>query len=284
MSLTIISQELNFFEIPIGIKARKKAQEIASQQIDIEIAKKKYLSTLSWYVVFTYLKMLDINVNPEESYCWNPVFYLNPRRNITDIFVSDLEERLEVFPVLPDANFVSFPDEVIENRLAYVCVQLNKGLTTGIIRGHTYPKEGIIALDKLTPFTELLSPANNAMCASTSSATVSSASSTTVNTEIPPEFKFIDLGESIGTVKLTATRKLGSPKNDISVVAQSDDNQPLPPGVELALVNKEGKPIISHSSSKEEKHLQLSFSRTPGKPYLIRLAFNNKEVIEQFSN
>lgn len=276
MSLTIISQELNFFEIPIGIEAHKKAQEIASQQIDIERGKKKYLSTLSWYVVFYYLKMLDINVNPEKSYCWNPVFYLNPRRNITDIFVSDLEERLEVFPVLPDANFVFFPDEVIENRLAYVCVQLNKGLTTGIIRGYTYPKEGTIALNKLAPFTELLSPANNVICASNSS--------TTVNTEVPPKPKLIDLGEPIGTVKLTETKKLGSPKNDISVVAQSDDNQPLPPGVELALVNKEGKQIIKHSSSKEEKHLQLSFSRTPGKPYLIRLAFNDKEVIEQFSN
>lgn len=112
-------------EIPLGIEAHRLAKQFAAEQDNPEKRKQVYLNTLAVYAVHRYLHWLQIETNFTTSDSWNPL--LRSRWNVADLWLPTIG-KLECRPVLPEEKVIELPEEVREDRIAYLGVQFSERL------------------------------------------------------------------------------------------------------------------------------------------------------------
>jgi len=118
--------------IPIPESARQIAQTFAQEQFNPEKARQVYLNTLSVLVVNTYLQMLDIPTDLENSHSWSAIGRLCA--DVADLAIEGIGT-LECRPVRINANFCPIPAEVWHNRIGYVIVEIDTACQAGKILG-----------------------------------------------------------------------------------------------------------------------------------------------------
>lgn len=118
--------------IPIPESARQIAKIFAEEQFNLDKARQIYLNTLSVLVVNTYLQMLDIPTDLENSHSWNAIGRLSA--DVADLAIKGIGT-LECRPVRINTNFCPIPAEVWHNRIGYVIVQIDRACKEGKILG-----------------------------------------------------------------------------------------------------------------------------------------------------
>lgn len=119
--------------IPLTRADREQALIFSQEQISAEKAAQVYQNTLAVLATRSYLQMLGIPTELEESYSWNPIALLSA--NVADLYVPELKGRLECRVVQPGARTCFIPSEVWTDRISFVILQLNETNTEATVLG-----------------------------------------------------------------------------------------------------------------------------------------------------
>lgn len=151
----------SIFTLPLTRGAHQVAQHFSQQQSNPQKAKQVYLNTLAVQAVNSYLEWMGIATNLTASDSWNPT--MQSLANVADLALVE-QGKLECRPVLPDEQICHVPAEVWAERLGYVAVQFDTGLTEATLLGFVpsvaaleIPLEELGSLDELFDY---LSPAS----------------------------------------------------------------------------------------------------------------------------
>ncbi|NEP34491.1 DUF1822 family protein [Moorena sp. SIO3B2] len=112
--------------------AHQLAEKRCQQQSNLEKAEQVYLNTLAVYAVNEYLQGLGFETDLESSDSQKEI--MQTFLDVADLVVKNYG-KLECKPVSPDAEFVYVPEEVWQDRIAYIAVQLNDSLTEAKLLG-----------------------------------------------------------------------------------------------------------------------------------------------------
>ncbi|EGJ34491.1 MULTISPECIES: DUF1822 family protein [Moorena] len=112
--------------------AHQLAEKRCQQQSNLEKAEQVYLNTLVVYAVNEYLQGLGFETDLESSDSQKEI--MQTFLDVADLVVKNYG-KLECKPVSPDAEFVYVPEEVWQDRIAYIAVLLNHSLTEAKLLG-----------------------------------------------------------------------------------------------------------------------------------------------------
>ncbi|MEP0871225.1 DUF1822 family protein [Trichocoleus desertorum AS-A10] len=118
--------------LPIPASARQVAQQFAQAQPTPEKATQVYRNTLAVLLMRDYLQMLDMPINLEASYSWNPIARLCA--DVADLEIAGVG-RLECRSIQMGDRSCSMPPEVWQDRIGYVVVQLDEACRAGTLLG-----------------------------------------------------------------------------------------------------------------------------------------------------
>jgi hypothetical protein len=155
--MTYHINEIEEFALPLPItqRARRTAQEFASQQPTPQKAEQVRLNTLAVYAVNDYLQMMGIPTDLSVGDSWNPVVRLCA--DVADLEVIDLG-RLECRPVRKHQQTCYVPPEVRTDRIGYVVVQIDESSLEATVLGFcptenppnpSWVKDETLAIDEL---------------------------------------------------------------------------------------------------------------------------------------
>lgn len=119
--------------IPLTRADREQALTFSRMQPIAEKSVQVYQNTLAVLATRSYLQMLDIPTELEDSYSWNPTAILSA--NVADLYVPELNGRLECRVVQQGARTCYIPSEVWTDRVSYVILQLNETNTEATVLG-----------------------------------------------------------------------------------------------------------------------------------------------------
>jgi hypothetical protein len=112
---------------------RQQAFEFARQQITPEKREQVYKNTLAVLLTRNYLNILGVQSNLFESYSWGIITQF--LANIADLYIPEVNGRLECRPIDKDAPFCLVPEETWSDRIGFVGVQFNEDYTEGTLLG-----------------------------------------------------------------------------------------------------------------------------------------------------
>jgi hypothetical protein len=144
------------FTVALTLSAHTQAAHFSRQQSNPIKAKQVYLNTLAVYTINYYLKCLGYETDLEGSDSWDRL--MQTLMNVADITIKNYG-KLECRYLLPEAEFLSIPEEVWSNRIGYIAVQLDESLqqakAIGFIEQVTnkeIPLKNLRSLDELPTY------------------------------------------------------------------------------------------------------------------------------------
>jgi Protein of unknown function (DUF1822) len=120
------------FTVALAFSAHKKAAQFQSYHPDSQKAEQIYYNTLAIYAVNFYLQTLQFKTNLESVDRWNPMMQI--LSNTAELEVKNIGS-IECIPILEDNEKALIPPESLDDRVAYMFVQLNKALTEATVLG-----------------------------------------------------------------------------------------------------------------------------------------------------
>jgi len=294
--------ELIKINIPLGLEPHRLAQQFCRRQVDGKKAKQVYLNTLAVWAVHFYLKCMEIETNLEESDSFN--LGMQTIANVADLDILNVG-KLECRPVLPGEKLVYIPPEVLENRIAYVAVQMSESLRECEILGFATAVSGeALALGELQSIEELLPSLNferSPVNLSRWFQDIFEEGWKALHELLPPEdpqlaFNFrgetrqgaqlINLGieRDCKQVILAVTIAKDSPDEvEVLVEVRSQPEQTyLPENLQVKLLNAAGEAVLEAQSMSENKNIQLEFTGEPEDRFSVRIILGDVVVTENF--
>jgi len=291
--------ELIKINIPLGLEPHRLAQQFCRRQVDGKKAKQVYLNTLAVWAVHFYLKCMEIETNLEESDSFN--LGMQTIANVADLDILNVG-KLECRPVLPGEKLVDIPPEVLENRIAYVAVQMSESLRECEILGFATAVSGeALALGELQSIEELLPSLNPVVNLSRWFQDIFEEGWKALHELLPPEdpqlaFNFrgetrqgaqlINLGieRDCKQVILAVTIAKDSPDEvEVLVEVRSPSEQTyLPENLQVKLLNAAGEAVLEAQSMSENKNIQLEFTGEPEDRFSVRIILGDVVVTENF--
>ncbi len=305
----------NSLPIPIPHYARDWAKKFAQKQPTSEKKKQVYCNTLAVLIVRSYLQMMNINTNLQNSDSWNPITQLGG--DVADLEVVGVG-RLECRPVLENESICNIPAETWSDRLGYVIVKLSEPFTEGLILGFTPTAgTGVINVSQLQPIEDLLEKVHLVNPPATVPIPFtkwleglvpqgwenidsllqdqprlawrhgSSLSSPLNNEDELTWGKILNLGLQIGghsLVLLITLKPEDATRMVIRVSLQTlEKNSILPPGISLTLVSEQGQELQTITSRNHDNRLYLSTFRGQfAEMFSIKVKLDEKVLEERF--
>lgn len=301
----------NIFQTFISLKARIKAEEFCCHQTSLHKQKQVYFNTLAVSAVSSYLNCIGWTTSLETSDSWNPI--MQTMMDVADLDIPNYG-KLECRAILPHQSSVTIPPEVWSQRIAYVVVELDFSRIQATLLGFV-PQ---IAEDKL-PLTRLqpLNQLSAYLCQQKRSNIVDiNCLSDWLNgvfsadwqqsQEVYPLSKTINfrcsqkivsqLASGVSRIKVlhlddseqnSITLMLDvSPQEsgeyDISVkVGSVDSDRYLPQGLEIAITDRDRKPIM-FAQAFDTETIEFCFSGELGEYFSIELTLDDNTKIETF--
>ncbi|WP_413165346.1 DUF1822 family protein [Capilliphycus salinus ALCB114379] len=120
------------FKVSLSLLAHSQAQNFSSYHGQTAKSKQVYLNTLAVYAVKFYLECLGFELDLEETLSEDPL--MQALMDVADLDVKNYG-KLECRPILENDPVCEIPPEVQCERIAYVFVRLNSGLSEAEIIG-----------------------------------------------------------------------------------------------------------------------------------------------------
>ncbi|MGF1496128.1 MAG: DUF1822 family protein [Elainellaceae cyanobacterium] len=305
--------------IPILLEpeAHRYAAQFAAEQVSVSKGRQVYLNTLAACAVQRYLQLIAIRATLHDSDCWHPGL-----RTVLDVADVTLPQRgrLECRPIPAGQTAFTLPPEVVGDRLGYLAVSFDEGLTQAELLGFI-PDHAIadpltpIAISQLRPmdalietlhaapplvqspvrlrqwfdrlFTPEWQPVEQLVPAAprsrSSSFMVGEAQETPYQNTVS-RGKLIPLGDSGGAIALIMRLRASSP--DLSYIRlrlyPSGGLTLLPPALQVALVDSAGEICAEVTPREADDWLQLDFEVAIAEPFCIRLTLGEIEMTEEF--
>ncbi len=126
--------------VPLGAEAHRRAGQFAIEQSTPAKSKQVYLNTLAVYAVHRYLTWCQIETDLTASDSWNSV--LRGRWNIADLKLPGIG-KVECCCLEPGATTFRVSPEAVEDRIAYLAVQVEEALDRSKILGFVRAEDEI---------------------------------------------------------------------------------------------------------------------------------------------
>lgn len=149
--MSYTSEDIQLISIPLTRKDRNTAETFASEHSDKSKREQVYRNTLAVLAAQRYFDMLGIPSELESSDSWDAA--KRQSQDVADLFVPEIQDRVECRPIRPDDDRCYIPRQVWQNRAGYLVVELNDRGLEGIIRGYV-PEVSVerLPLSYLQPF------------------------------------------------------------------------------------------------------------------------------------
>jgi hypothetical protein len=288
------------FTVPLALSAHSRAEQLRRYQSNPQKAKEVYLNALAVYAVNFYLQCHEFETDWDKSDSCNPAMQM--LMNVADLVVKN-RGKLECRPVLPNAEYVTIPAEVWQERIGYVAVQLAESLREATLLGFVNQVAcEELPLNKLRSLEELPAHLHKIKSAVKVSKWFENIFADgwqvldtllgTEATELAFSFrsalvvrrcKVIELGTSQSVVLIVAISQQSEQEVDISVEAQPAQGQIyLPSNLQLMLLDEDGEVIIDTHAKSDNKSIQLEFTGETQDRFSIKIAVGNISVTENF--
>lgn len=309
------------FTAPISPDARRRAEQLCTQQATPEKGEQVRLNTLAVSFVNYYLQCMEFSTDLEASDSWNPV-----QQTLMDVADLSLENLgfLECRPVLADTQVVYVPPEVQSNRIGYVVVQISKSFREATLLGFVKQvTTELLPISQLQPLEDLLyyleylfqvSLIELAEQSLTISKKLVNLQQWLVNVfeegwqelsaVLAPQpalltgslrsaekafairGKLINLGKQMTAQSVILVVSLSQEtlqEMDIIVEVHPTIGQAyLPQNFKLMVLDFEGATVMEAQARSSNKNIQLQFSGESGERFSIKVALGNVSVIEDF--
>jgi hypothetical protein len=290
------------FTVGLALEAHSRAEEFRRYQSNPGKAKQVYLNTLAVYAVNVYLQCRGFETDLERSDSWNPMMQM--LMDTADLLVKD-HGKLECRPVLPEAEVVSVPPEVWEERMGYVAVQLSESLREATLLGFVQKvAKSEIPLSQLRSLVELpgyLHQIKPVVKLSQWFEDIFEAGWQAVESLLgtePSELGFnyrsasLDVRRCKGIELATADHSValivaltGESKQemDISVEVQPTNGQTyLPANLQLMVLNEDGEVMMHIQAGSDNQTIQLELGGEAGDRFGVKVALGEVSVTENF--
>ena len=303
----------NLFTVPLTLTAHIQAKKLGRNQENSGKAKQVYLNTLAVYAVNYYLLMQGFETDLEQSDSWN---------TLTQMLMdsADLKVKkygfLECRPILPDAEFVSIPEEVREDRIAYVGVQFHESLReatlVGFVEKATSSEIPLSKLRSLADLPDYLYQLKQSSTRVKLSNWLEHIFDEGWEILHPPQLAFrfrspnqtMEIENQKGSIYVGVTRgkllelgKIEASKQvnlmitlmetateeiDISVKVYPTANEThLPPNLQLILLDEDGITVMQ-AIARQTESIELKFGGYRGEKFSIEVSLNGKSISEAF--
>jgi hypothetical protein len=134
MEKIMLTDQSLSFRIPLTADDRAIAIEFAKEQQEqgLDKAKQVYLNSLAVCATRHLLDWMSFEVDLEQSDSWHP--FMRRVQNVADIIIPELGS-LECCPILPDQDSFVISEEVLENRLAYLAIEIQSNFEEALFLG-----------------------------------------------------------------------------------------------------------------------------------------------------
>ncbi len=123
---------LNKNAVMLSLEAHTKAKQNFSKYANKEKAKQVYLNTLAVYAVEYYLQCRGYQTDAQKTSLQDK--FKQILMNIADLNINNYG-KVECLPILPNSQFMTIPEEVWSDRVAYIAVQLDQTLREATLLG-----------------------------------------------------------------------------------------------------------------------------------------------------
>lgn len=307
------NREQTSFTIPLSSKAHEIADKKRQGISNTENAKKIYLNTLAVYAVKYYLDCMGFESNFLDVNSSNP--WMLSLIDLADLDVTNIG-KIECRPVLPDAEYLEIPTEVMSDRVAYVAVQFNQSLKEAEILGFTTQTLAKVPLNQLQSVDDLL----DYLTAKEQSAKVNirqwlegliTEGWVSIEEIFNPRelalrcarnfsitrCKKVDIGLQFNGESVILIIKL-NPKNkdiidmknqnhgeiDIIVQVQPDLEKSvcLPPGLKLAVIDEDEKQVDAVTSRQNDNWVEIELSAKLNEEFCVEIILGESKVTQEF--
>lgn len=289
------------FTVSLALSAHSQAEKFRRHHSNPHKAKQVYLNTLAVYAVDVYLQCLGFETNLEESDSWNPA--MQTLMDVADLVVKG-RGKLECRPVLPNAEIVSIPAEVWNERIGYVTVQLNESLREATVLGflekvarREIPLSQLQSLQKLPSELNKIKPLVNLSqwfddifevgwqaveaVLGTQETELAFSFRSAPKVSRCKEIELESFGQSVAMI--VAITQESEEEIDISVeVHPSKGENYLPSNIELSVLDEEGETVMNVCGGSDNKTIQLEFAGETGDRFGVKIALANTIVSENF--
>ncbi|MBW4628106.1 MAG: DUF1822 family protein [Brasilonema octagenarum HA4186-MV1] len=302
------------FRVPLSFEAHGKAEKHRKGISNPDRAKQVYLNTLAVYAVDSYLRCMGFETNQEEEGNYNP--WMQSLIDVADLEVKKIG-KLECRPVLPNAEYLDIPPEVISDRVGYVAVQLSESLKSATILGFTTQAVAKIPLSQLQSVDDLLDYLTDKEQAATVSLHqwrkgVFTEGWQTIDEILHPQQiewmgcrsfsitrgRKIDLGlelngESVALIVTIAAENQSAIKNQdevnilIQVSLPKDEYIPganvyISEGLKVAVIDDQGEEVLDTTSRQKDNWIEVEFSAEFGEKFSIDVILGESKVTQEF--
>ncbi len=301
------NHEQTSFIIPLSITAHEIADKLRQGISNNEKAKQIYLNTLAVYAVNYYLSCMGWETN------WSGADESNPWM-LSLIDLADLEVKnvgkIECRPVLPDAEYLEIPTEVMSDRIAYIAVQFNQSLKSATILGFTTQSLAKVHLSQLQSVDNLLDyltakeQAVKVNIRQWIEGVITEGWQTVESLFNPQELslrfarnfcitraKKFDIGLQVnGTsvalilkLKEQSQEKLKS-QSEINIVVQVHplESACLPPGLRLVVIDENGEQVDAVISRQKDNWLEIELAAELDEKFSVQIILGESKVTEEF--
>ncbi|MDJ0743639.1 MAG: DUF1822 family protein [Xenococcaceae cyanobacterium MO_167.B27] len=289
--------------------AHNYAQQFASQQATPQKGKQVYLNTLAVYAVNTYLKCFPIATNLAQSDCWHPG--IRAIFNVADLVLPNFG-KIECLAVLPEAETITIPAEVREDRLGYIVVQFEEKLQQVDLLGFISSKDINFAtetfnINQLQPLERLFDtldtlqqqvnlrqwltgffppdwqPVNIIMAGRIArSLSNTDTAVTTISRGKAIAWQVNNTEENIVLVlKITE-----SSSNTIDLCLQlypDRESNNLPIGLSVKILDEAGETCLSATAKDSDDWIQLEFACQQGEVFKVEMNLAGVTIVEKFA-
>lgn len=311
--MTPFQEDSSPFMMLLTLKNHQIAEQFRQQQSNPKKAKQVYLNTLAVQAVNAYLSWLGVDTDIEASDSWNPA--MQALTDVADLVVKQ-RGQLECRPVLPEQQICHIPPDVWSDRLGYVAVQFDPGLSEATLLGFV-PSVTTqeLPLCELRSLDQLINHLNHAAPTATQPLInlrkwlngVVDAGWQTLDGVLGPQptfsFRSVDQSElhstntSITRGKLFDLRSQPNSEQVALLVELAPTNKPdldiwvkvcptgvhphLPPELELMVLDDMGVAVMQ-AQSRNTEMIQLKFSGVPGEHFSIKIVLDDISFTEDF--
>lgn len=319
--MTKPSHPVNTEIIPILVPSEsvRLAKQLAQQHPHLDYVERTYHNLLAVLAVNHYLKMLGISTDLSQCDCWNP--FLRLTTNVADLEVIDYG-RFECCPVSSDVMASSaptciVPSEVQEERVGYIVVNVEGDLETAEpnvqllgfadkINGEELPLSQLRSLFELPKYLESI----KATCLSDwlkgfigdrwhaletllepqvyRRLQIQTRSSDSQRQRIQAKTLTFpnnsdDEAETDGVVLIAEVINNPDAHLDVELkICPMTEQAFLPPGLEMAIVDILGEPVMQAQARVENRMMELGFHAELGDRFQLLVSLNDESLVESF--
>ncbi|MEO0967374.1 MAG: DUF1822 family protein [Cyanobacteria bacterium J06639_18] len=295
------------FTVNLTPQAHQLAENFCSHHSNQQKSEKVYLNTLSIYAVNHYLRCLGFETDWKASNSYDVIM-----QSFLD--VADLEVKkhgkLECRVVLPSAEFVHIPQEVLTARIGYIAVQLDESLQTATLLGYTkrvaieeLPLKQLHTLEEFPEYLQQVKPVINlnewfegVLQTGWQTLELLLTKESVGNLSLSFQDAFHLRGEKItegvkrikfGNLSVLILLALKAKKDEetsirVRIYPDSEENY-LPANIKLAILSDSGTTLKEVTSRSIDNFIQLPIFRCSSQEsFKIQLSLNNSYFTESF--